>query len=148
MIWVLAHRGMSTRLIGSPFTETPIAGAHSILYRPGVEPVYNDGQEGSAGYEGTYSRGLHRVSGFVFTQDGAGAETLLSITAAIKLLVYYTAARNHHRLRTLTDVVFVGDATVTVPALNAGLGDLVGVPFKVNIPRGETLADHIDDDAE
>jgi hypothetical protein len=45
-------------------------------------------------------------------------------------------------------VVFAGDATVAVPAISTGVGELIGVPFKVNIPRGETLADHIDDEPE
>jgi len=148
MIWLLAHRGMSTKLIDPPHTEAPIAGAHSLVYLPGVEPVQNDGQEGAAGSEGTFTRGGHRVSGFVFTHSGTAAEDLLGITDPIELIVRYLANRNRHRLRTLSDVVFVGDATVTVPATNDGVGELIGVPFKVNIPVGETLADHIDDQAE
>jgi len=45
-------------------------------------------------------------------------------------------------------VLFVGDATVTVPALNAGVSELIGVPFRVQIPSGETLADHVTDAVE
>jgi len=29
--------------------------------------------------------------------------------------------------------------------LNKGLSELIGVPFRVQIPEGETLSDHIED---
>jgi hypothetical protein len=139
---------MSTKLINSPYTETSIDGAHSLVYTPGVEPVRYAGQDEPLGPLGTYGRGLHRVSGFVFSHDGDAAEKLLSITDEIELIVYYLSAQNEHRKRRLVDVVFVGDATVRVPPSNTGLSDLIGVPFKVNIPEDETLADHVIDEAE
>ena len=145
MIWLLAHRRTSTKLRASPFTETTIDGGHSVLYRPGVAAIQYTGQEPLLGVEGTFGRGLHRVSGFVFSFDGSGADTLLGIEDPIDLIVYYIAAQNKYRKRTFTDVVFVGDATVRVPEIDTGLGDLVGVPFKVNIPTGDTLADHVID---
>ena len=148
MIWLLATRGMSTKLVYSPHTETSINGAHSLVYSPGVEPIRYAGVEPPQGPLGTFGRGLHRVSGFVFSHDGDAAEKLLGIDDEINLIVYYIAGKNQHRKRTLTYVVFVGDATVTVPPMNAGLGELVGVPFRVNIPSDETLADHIIDEAD
>jgi len=42
----------------------------------------------------------------------------------------------------------VGDAMVTVPGLNAGVSELIGVPFRVQIPEGDTLADHVVDAVE
>ena len=148
MIWLLAHRRMSTKLAAYPYTETTIEGGHSLLYKPGVEPVLSDGLGEPPGSEGTYSRGMHRASGYVFTYNGDGAEALLGIDDDIDLIVYYLANRNQHRKRTISGVVFAGDATVVVPGVNAGLGDLIGVPFKVSIAQGETLADHIVDEAE
>lgn len=148
MIWLLAHRKMSTKLVAAPYTETTIDGAHSLVYSPGVEPIRYAGQEPPFGPLGTYGQGLHRASGFVFSFDGEAAEKLLGITDDIELIVYYLAAQNEHRRRRLVDVVFVGDATVRVPPSNTGVGDLIGVPFKVNIPEDETLADHIIDEAE
>ena len=46
------------------------------------------------------------------------------------------------------DVVFVGDARVAVPPLSSGIGELIGVPFKGNIPEGDTLSDHIIDQTD
>jgi hypothetical protein len=144
MIWILATRGASTKLRQSPFTETPIAGMHSLVYRPGVESQANSGEDGSGGPAGTFTRGLHRVSGVVFSNDGGAAEVLLAITAPIDLIVRY-AASGELRLRVLKNVVFVGDAVVTFPPLNTGVGELIGVPFRVQIPDTETLAQHIED---
>ncbi len=148
MIWLLAHRSMSTKLTDTPFTETPIEGGHSLVYVPGVEPIRYAGQEPPLGPLGTYGQGLHRASGFVFSYDGDAAEKLLAITVSVELIVYYLSNRNRHRKRRLLDVVFVGDATVRVPPSNTGLTDLIGVPFKVNIPENETLADHIIDETD
>jgi hypothetical protein len=148
MIWLLAHRKMSTKLMDSPYTETTIDGANSLVYQPGVEPIRYAGQEEPYGPEGTYGRGLHRVSGFVFSFDGDAAEKLLGIEDAINLIVYYLSGENQHRKRTLIDVVFVGDATVRVAPASSGLGDLIGVPFKINIPAEETLADHVIDETD
>ena len=49
------------------------------------------------------------------------------------------------RKRTLFDVLFVGDASITVPALNAGVPELIGVPFRVQIPESDKLSDHVTD---
>jgi hypothetical protein len=147
MIWILATRGASTKLRSTPFTETVIEGVHSVVYRPGIEMVpYSGGQE-SSGALGTFARGLHRVSGFVFSYHGSAAETLLSITAAIDLWIRYRAA-GQKRLRKLKDVIFLGDATVMFPSRNRGFSELIGVPFRVQIPEGETLSQHVEDTAE
>ncbi len=144
MIWILATRGASTKLRVTPFTETAIVGVHSIVYKPGIEPVPLSGDDTAQGNLGTYARGLHRVSGVVFAQDGSVAETLFGITAAIDLVIKYRA-NGQKRKRTLSDVLFVGDATVTFPALNDGTSELIGVPFRVQIPEGDTLSGHIVD---
>ena len=144
MIWILATRGASTKLRASPFTDTVIEGTQSVVYKPGITPVPLSGSDATAGPLGTFGRGLHRVSGFVFSYDGSAAETLLGIAQGIDLIVRYRA-NAQKRKRMLADVVFVGDATVTVPALNSGTGELIGVPFRVQIPEGNTLANHITD---
>ena len=148
MIWLLANRRMTTKLINLPQTETTIEGAHSLIYTAGVEPIQFAGLVDPQGPLGTFGRGLHRTSGFVFSHDGDAAEKLLGIDEPIELIVHYLAAQNEHRKRRFTDVVFVGDVRVTVPPLSSGIGELVGVPFKVNIPEGDTLATHIIDEAE
>ncbi|MBI1825878.1 MAG: hypothetical protein HY287_05855 [Planctomycetes bacterium] len=145
MIWLLATRGLTTKLRSSPFTETAITGAHSIVYKPGVEAIPGAGD--SSGALGTFTRGGHRVSGIVFSYNGAVAETIFAISNGIDLLIRYRA-NGQKRLRTLLNVLFVGDATVTVPGLNEGLSELIGVPFRLQIPSGETLADHITDAVE
>lgn len=144
MVWILATRGASTKLRLSPFTETVIEGVHSVVYKPGITPVPFSGADATAGALGTYSRGVHRVSGFVFSYDGSAAETLFSIENDIDLIIRYRA-NGQKRKRTLTDVLFIGDASVTVPALNTGVSMLVGVPFRVQIPEGEKLAGHVID---
>jgi hypothetical protein len=148
MIWLLANRGMSTQLLDEPHTATPIQGAHSLVYSPGVEPIRYAGNVSPQGPLGTYGRGLHRVSGFVFSFDGDAAEKLLRIEADIQLIVFYVAGRNEPRIRRFIDTVFVGDATISIPPLNVGVGELIGVPFKVNIPEDETLDDHIIDEVD
>ena len=147
MISILATRGASTKLRASPFTETTIDGVHSVVYKPGIEPVPLSGEDLTQGKLGTFARGVHRISGFLFSYHGSAAETLLGITTGIDLLIRYRA-NGQKRKRTLSDVLFVGDATVTVPALNAGVSELIGVPFRVQIPSGETLADHVMDAVE
>ena len=144
MIWILATRGASTKLRLSPFTETTIEGVYSVVYKPGIEPVPLSGIDISAGERGTFSRGLQRVGGIVFSYDGLAAEILFGITGEIDLIVQYRA-NGQKRKRTLKDVIFIGDATVTIPALNTGVSVLIGVPFRVQIPQGDTLADHIED---
>ncbi len=144
MIWILATRGASTKLRLTPFTETTIEGVHSVVYKPGIAPVPFSGNDTTEGELGTYGRGLHRISGFVLSHDGSAAETLLAITDAIDLIIRYRA-NGQQRKRTIQDVLFVGDTTVTVPGLNTGLSELIGVPFRVQIPEGETIAGHITD---
>ncbi len=144
MIWILATRGADTKLRASPFTETPIEGVHSVVYRPGVMAVPFTGEDTGAGALGTFAAGLHRISGVLFSYDGSVAETLLATTAAIDLVVRYRSTGGK-RMRTLTDVMFSGDATVTVPALNVGVSRLIGVPFRVQIAEGETVTQHVID---
>ncbi len=83
----------------------------------------------------------------MFSYDGDVAETLLAMTGAIDLHIKYRAS-GQKRLRVLTDVLFAGDATVTFPAINTGLSELVGVPFRVQIPEGDTLSNHVQDSVE
>ncbi|MEK6674835.1 MAG: hypothetical protein AABZ47_04175 [Planctomycetota bacterium] len=147
MIWILASRGATTKLRASPFTETAIEGVHSVVYRPGVEPVPVSGALPTGGAFGTFSRGIQRISGFVFSYHGSAAETLFAIESGIDLLIRYRANKQR-RLRKLKDVIFIGDATVMVSALNEGVSELIGVPFRVQIPEGEKLSDHIEDTVE
>ncbi|MFQ5591244.1 MAG: hypothetical protein ACE5HE_08790, partial [Phycisphaerae bacterium] len=69
------------------------------------------------------------------------------VTAPIDLIIRYRASGERHK-RTLLDVILVGDAAVAVPAINAGVSELIGVPFRVQIPVGSTLADHVQDAAD
>ncbi|MGB2985813.1 MAG: hypothetical protein WBE26_08010, partial [Phycisphaerae bacterium] len=139
-----ATRGAATKLRESPYTETAIDGVESVVYKPGIAPVPASGSDTGDGELGTFQRGLQRISGFMFSSDGSAAETLFAIDDEIDLIIRYRA-NGQKRKRTLKDVVFVGDATVTIPALNTGVSDLIGVPFRVQIPEDETLADHIED---
>lgn len=144
MIWILATRGASTKLRSSPYTETAIDGVESVVYKPGIMPVPVTGEDTSEGELGTFQRGLHRILGFVFSYDGSVAETLFAIDDDIDLIIRYRA-NGQKRKRTLENVLFVGDATVTVPGINAGVSELIGVPFRVQIPEGDTLADYVQD---
>jgi hypothetical protein len=144
MTWILATRGISTKLRSSPFTETAVDGASSLIYKVGIEPVPFSGADAPAGELGTFQRGLHRVAGYVFSYDGSVAETLFTITDEIDLIIRYRANRQV-RKRTFADVLFIGDAIVAVPALNTGVSELIGVPFRVQIPDTDTLADHVVD---
>lgn len=146
MIWILATRGAVTKLRASPFTETAIEGVHSIVYKPGIEPVPGSGDATGVAV-GTFARGVHRVAGFVFSYHGLVAESLFAITAGIDLVIRYRA-NGQKRKRTLLDVVFVGDATVTVPGMNTGVSELIGIPFRVQIPTGQTLGEHVVDAVE
>lgn len=147
MIWILASRGAATKLRASPFTETAIEGVHGVVYRPGVQAVPFSGGNESEGLPGTFARGLHRLSGVLYTFHGSAAESLLTITVGIDLWIRYRA-NGQSRVRKLKDVLFVGDATVQVPSLNRGVAELIGVPFRLQIPLGETLAQHVEDVAE
>ncbi len=144
MIWILATRGASTKLRSTPFTETSIEGVHSVIYKPGIEPVPLSGADEGAGDLGTFERGLHRISGYVFSYDGSAAATLFAIVDDIDLIIRYRANAQKRTL-TLADVLFIGDAEVTVPPLNTGVSQLIGVPFRVQIPEDETLAGHVTD---
>ena len=144
MIWILSVRGASTKLRDAPFTETAIQGVHSVVYKPGIEPVPFSGDDASQGPLGRYTRGLHRLSGIVFSYDGSAAETLFAIASPIDLIIKYRAS-GEKRKRTLSDVLFVGDATITVPTLSDGTSELIGVPFRVQIAEGETIGDHVAD---
>lgn len=144
MIWVLATRGASIKLRSSPFTETTIEGVHSVVYKPGIAPAPFSGNDTGEGELGTFGRGLHRVNGFVFSYDGSVATALFALPDEVDLIVRYRASGEKRR-RTLEDVIFIGDATVTFPGLNTGVSELIGVPFRVQIPEGNTLADHISD---
>ena len=144
MIWILATRGASTILRDSPFTETTIEGIHSVVYKPGIAPVPLGGGDATTGPVGTYARGVHRIAGFVFSYDGQVAETLFAIESDVDLIIRYRA-NGQVRKRTLLDVLFVGDASITVPALNVGVPELIGVPFRVQIPESDKLSDHVTD---
>lgn len=147
MIWILATRGAATKLRTSPYTETLIRGVHSVVYRPGIEPVRSDGSDASAGPPGEYMRGAHRVAGLVYVHHGSAAEELLSIAEEIDLILRYRASGSH-RVRRLARAVFLGDATVAFPNLNTGRPGLISVPFRLQIPSGYTLADAISDEEE
>lgn len=147
MISILSSRSASTKLRATPFTETNIEGVHSVVYKPGISPVPGSGDDASAEPLGTFTRGIHRISGFVFSYDGSVAETLFAIENGIDLLIRYRG-NGQKRLRTLLDVIFVGDATVIIPALNSGVAELIGVPFRVQIPEPNKLSDHVTDVAE
>lgn len=142
MIWILATCGASTKLRVSPFSETAIEGVHGVVYKPGVEPVPHSGGDEAEGLLGTFQRGAHRLSGLIFSYDGSAAETLLGIDDDLDLIIRYRAG-GARRKRTLSRIVFVGDAQVVVPAMNTGLSELIGVPFRMQIPEGETLSDHV-----
>lgn len=147
MIWILATRGASTKLRSSPFTETAVQGMHSIVYKVGVEPIPFSGDDATAGALGTFDRGLHRSSGLLFSYHGSVAEELLSMTAGLDLIVRYTA-NGEKRKRTLSDVIFAGDAAITVPNQNRGTSELIGVPFRIQIPTGNLITDHITDETD
>ncbi|MFQ5495782.1 MAG: hypothetical protein ACE5EX_10425 [Phycisphaerae bacterium] len=97
---------------------------------------------------GTFSRGVHRITGLVLSYDGSAAETLFAIESDIDLLIRYRAGNGRKRLRTLTDVLFIGDATVVIPSINRGTPELIGVPFRVQIPETDKLSDHVSDVVE
>ncbi len=148
MVWLLAVESIHTKLLDSPFTQTFIDGANSLVYSPGVEPLKYAGLAQPQGPIGTYGRGLHRISGLVFSYDGDAAEKLLAITASFELVTRYLTSQNEHCKRRLIDVVFVGDSTVAIPSLSRGVSPLIGVPIRVNIPEADTLADHIIDESD
>jgi len=145
MLWILATRGASTKLRSSPYTETPIEGVHSVVYKPGIAVFAFTG--GELWDPGTFARGLHRISGYVFSYHGLVAETLFASPDDIDLVIYYRADSGR-RKRTITDVIFIGDATVTVPSVNEGVSELIGVPFRVQVPEGDDVWDHVVDEED
>lgn len=147
MIWILATRGASTKLVSSPYTETPIEGVHSVVYKPGITPIAYTGQEGEWGPAGTFDRGLWRISGYVFSYHGLVAETLFALEDDIDLIIRYRA-NTEKRKRTLKEVIFLGDAVVTVPGLNTGVSELIGVPFRVQFPEQDDFEDHVVDEED
>ena len=88
MIWVLGTRGAVTKRRSSPFTETAVPGVHSVVYKPGIEPVANTGADALSGAAGTFQRGLHRISGVLFSYHGSAAEEWRGNNAAIDLVIY------------------------------------------------------------
>ncbi len=147
MIWILATRGASTKLRSSPYTETAIEGVHSIVYRAGIEPVFYGPWDGDIGIPGTFARGGHRIAGYVFSYDALVAHTLFWIETPVDLIVRYRA-NGQKRVRTFDDVIFVGDATVTVPNVNSGTSPLTGVPFHVQIPLDQRMSDFFTDEVD
>ncbi|HNQ21683.1 MAG TPA: hypothetical protein PKK06_01165 [Phycisphaerae bacterium] len=147
MIWILATRGAATKLRSSPYTETPIEGVHSVVYRPGIAPIAVTVGEFDPEPTGLYERGVSRISGCVFSYHGLVAETLLDIRAEIDLIIRYRAS-GQRRQRRLVNVLFIGDAAVSVPALNSGVSKLIGVPFRVQFPVGDTFAQHVIDEED
>jgi hypothetical protein len=147
MIWILATRGASLRERSDPFTETPIEGVHSVVYKPGIETIVQ--MIGESGEEkGTFARRLHRARGYIYSYHGSIAEELLSLDEEMDLLVRYRAGNGQPRLRTLQEVIFLGDAVVSVPPLNTGTPELIGVPFRVQLIIGDTLQDRISDEVD
>jgi len=144
MIWILATRGAATKERVFPYAETKIEGVHSVVYKPGVEAVPYTGEAIAAGALGTYSRGLHSLSGVLFSYNGSVAETLLGIDDTVDLIIRYRSAEAR-RARTFTDVLFAGASTVTVSSIDPGVPPVIGVPFRVQIPQGQTLSDHVFD---
>jgi len=147
MIWILATRGASTKLRATPFTETAIEGVHSVAYKSGVASVPLSGADAAGGSLGTFGRGVGRISGVVLSYSGTVAETLLDVGYGIDLIIKYRA-NAQKRKRTLVDVVFVGDATVMFPSKNAGAPELIAVPFRVQMPEGDTLTAHVIDSVD
>ena len=98
MIWILATRGAATKLRLSPFTETPIEGVHSIVYKPGIEAVPLSGIDTSQGQRGTFTRGLHRASGLLFSYDGSVAETHARVWIKGDQLMLHHVARRRQTL--------------------------------------------------
>ena len=128
-------------------------GAHTFTAGARFERSYTYNYFLSGAANGAYSfaniadLAAGRPSGFLFSYDGAAAEELLGITAGIDLMVRYRA-NGQRRMRTFLDVVFLGDATVTFPSQNNGVSELIGVPFRVQIPEGQTLGQHILDEED
>lgn len=139
MIWILATRGVSW---DDGVNNATIEGVHSVLYKVGVAPIPGDG-EGN-GKIGEFQRGIHRVSGFVLSYHGLVAEELLMMDDTVTLEVRYRA-NGAHRKRTFTKVLFVGDATVEFAGLNTGVSKLIGVPFRIQLPKNKTIDDRITD---
>ena len=146
MIWLLATRGAAWRPTDQ-LEETVIPGVHSVVYKPGVLVVPIMVGEIEPIFTGEYERGAHRLSGYLYTRDGSAAETLLDMTDEVDLVIRYQA-HGQFRRRILSDVIFMGDALVTIPALNSGEVETIGVPFRVQMPNNDTFADHVSDEED
>ena len=140
MIWIPVTTGAAIRQRTSPFDEDDIQGAHSLVYQPGVQPLVLS----ENGLDGTFARGLARVKGYIFVCDANAAETLLSTSEEVDIIVRYVA-QGIRRKRTLLRALFVGDATVAIPAAASEPPEPIGVPFRLQIPMWEELSEHIQD---
>lgn len=145
---VIRATQVSTKLRADPYTETAVNTAYGVVYGPSIEVLEKDPPD-----EGTFERGLHRISGHVFAVDNGVAETLFAITAAIDLIVRYTNDAGQKRKRTFSDVLFAGEALATEGLLReqarpAADAMLFGVPFVVQIRSDETIGDHVSDEAD
>lgn len=125
------------------YDTTDLAGVHSLTYRIGVQPIPGDG-EGN-GKLGEFRRGLNRCSGFFWSFDANIAEILLATVSNETLTVWYTSLDGDQRKRVIQKVLWLGDARVTFPNVNTGLGSLIGVPFRVQFPKNADISDRISD---
>lgn len=145
MILLPRVRRISTKLRQSPYTETIVTSAYGIAYEPSIEVLPGDPA-------GTFIRGQHTIRGWVFSFNSYVAETLFAVTGSIDLVVRYVSPVQQNRKRTFGDIIFAGRTEAT----EGLLGDLsstktprtilFGVPFVVQIPSGETIADHVTDE--
>lgn len=145
---VIRATKVSTKLRADPFTETAVNTAYGVVYAPSIDVAEKDPPD-----QGTFERGLHRISGHVFAVDNGVAETLFAITAGIDLIVRYTNDAGEKRKRTFSDVLFAGETRETEGLLRDGgrqLADaiLFGVPFVVHIRSDETIGDHVSDELD
>ena len=145
---VIRATKVSTKLRADPYTETAVNTAYGVVYAPSINVVEKDPPD-----QGTFERGLHRISGHVFAVDNGVAETLFAITAGIDLIVRYTNDVGEKRKRTFGDVLFAGETRATEGILReqgrpAAEAMLFGVPFVVHIRSDETIGDHVSDEAD
>lgn len=147
MIWLLSTRGAGIAPTGEPGNETMIEGVHSVVYRPGIDVFAFGIDDRGIGEPGTFARGLQHISGYVYSYDGSAAETLFAQPDGIDLVIHYRADSGR-RKRTFVDVIFIGNASVTIPSINEGVSRLIGVPFRVHIPAVDQLWQHVIDEAD
>lgn len=145
MYWMLAVDKVERQARVPPYTITEINDANSIVYKVGTATIPNDGSEESQGPDGTFARGNHRISGFVFTRDAGQAPLLLTLDENVDLLITYQAQDRQRRL-TIYDIIFTGDVMVAIPESHAGLPSTVGIPFRAQIETSQTVAMFISDE--